>query len=93
MAATTTVFKWAGKSPKGAVIKGELTAASKEEVQSYLRKQKIVPTKISKKPKPLFSSGTKVVDKDIVIFTRQFATMVGAGLPLIQALDILSRQT
>lgn len=88
-----TVFKWTGKGAKGAVVKGELTAGSKEEVEAYLRKQRIVPTKISQKPKPLFSSGGKVTDKDLVIFTRQFATMIGAGLPLIQALEILSKQT
>jgi len=89
-----TVYKWTGKSPKGEVIKGEFSAASKEEVQSYLRKQRIIPTKIAQKPKPLFSSGGgKVKEKDLVIFTRQFATMIGAGLPLVQALDILAKQT
>lgn len=88
-----TVYKWSGKSAKGAVIKGELTAASKEEVQAYLRKQRIIPSKISQKSKPLFSFGGSVKDKDLVIFTRQFATMIGAGLPLVQALEILSKQT
>jgi type IV pilus assembly protein PilC len=90
---TATVYKWSGKSAKGTVVKGELTATSKEEVQAYLRKQRIVPAKISQKAKPLFSSGGKVKDKDLVIFTRQFATMIGAGLPLVQALEILSKQT
>lgn len=90
----TTVFKWSGKSVKGTVVKGELTAASKEEVQAYLRKQRIVPTRISQKSKALFGGlGGSVKDKDIVIFTRQFATMIGAGLPLVQALEILSKQT
>jgi type IV pilus assembly protein PilC len=89
-----TVFKWTGKSAKGIVVKGELTAASKEEVQSYLRKQRIIPTGISQKAKPLFSSGAgSVKDKDLVVFTRQFATMIGAGLPLVQAMEILSKQT
>jgi len=89
-----TVFKWTGKSAKGAVVKGELTAASKEEVQAYLRKQRIIPTRISQKAKPLFSSGAgSVKDKDLVVFTRQFATMIGAGLPLVQAMEILSKQT
>jgi type IV pilus assembly protein PilC len=92
------VFKWEGKSTKGNVVKGELTAESKDEVQSYLRKQRIVPSKIAEKQKALFGSlagggvGT-IKEKDIVIFTRQFATMIGAGLPLIQALDILATQT
>ena len=90
------IFKWEGKSSKGNIVKGELTAESKEEVQSYLRKQRIVPKNIAEKSKPLFSglsSGAPIKDKDIVIFTRQFATMIGAGLPLIQALDILAKQT
>ncbi|MBI5099111.1 MAG: type II secretion system F family protein [Nitrospirae bacterium] len=89
-----TVFKWTGKSPQGAVLKGELTAGSREEVQTYLRRQRIVPTDISQKTKPLLGSfGGNVKDKDLVIFTRQFATMIGAGLPLVQALEILSKQT
>ncbi len=91
----STIFKWTGKSPRGEVIKGEFTAGSKDEVKSYLRKQRIIPTNISQKAPPLFGSlgGAKITEKDIVIFTRQFATMIGAGLPLVQALDILSKQT
>ena len=89
-----TVFKWTGKSSQGgALLKGELTAESREEVQTYLRRQRIIPTDISQKAKPLFGSSRRVKDKDLVIFTRQFATMIGAGLPLVQALDILSKQT
>jgi type IV pilus assembly protein PilC len=88
-----TVFNWTGKGAKGAIVKGELTAGSKEEVEAYLRKQRIMPTKISPKSKPLFNMGPKVTEKDLVIFTRQFATMIGAGLPLIQALEILAKQT
>ncbi|MBI5663750.1 MAG: type II secretion system F family protein [Nitrospirae bacterium] len=90
----TTIYKWSGKSAKGAVVNGELTAASKEEVQAYLRRQRIVPSRIAPKAKPLFSSGGgSVKDKDLVVFTRQFATMIGAGLPLVQAMEILSKQT
>lgn len=90
-----TMYKWTGKTLKGEVIKGEFTAGSKDEVKLYLRKQRIIPTNISQKAPPLFGGlgGGKVTDKDIVIFTRQFATMIGAGLPLVQALDILSKQT
>ena len=92
--ATASIFKWSGKSVKGEVIKGELTATNPEEVKAYLRKQRIVPKSISKKAKPLFSGfGSRVGEKDLVIFTRQFATMIGAGLPLVQALEILSKQT
>jgi type IV pilus assembly protein PilC len=90
----TNAYKWTGKSPRGESVKGELTANSVEEVQSYLRKQRIIPAKISPKSKALsMSFGGKITEKDLVIFTRQFATMIGAGLPLVQALDILSKQT
>lgn len=87
------IFQWAGRTVKGVIQKGELTANSKEEVIAYLRKQSIVPTIITPKPKPIlrFQRG-KVKDKDMVIFTRQFSTMIDAGLPLVQALEILSNQ-
>ncbi|RJQ13795.1 MAG: type II secretion system F family protein [Nitrospiraceae bacterium] len=88
-----SIYKWTGKSVKGAVLKGEITASSKEEVTAYLRRQRITPVSISQKAKPLFGMGGKVKDKDLVVFTRQFSTMIGAGLPLVQALDILSKQT
>ena len=90
-----TVFRWTGRTSKSAIQKGEFTANNKEEVTAYLRRQSIIPTDISPKPKALFklTSGGKVTDKDIVVFTRQFATMIDAGLPLVQALDILSKQT
>ncbi|MBI5050574.1 MAG: type II secretion system F family protein [Nitrospirae bacterium] len=90
-----TVFQWSGRTTKGTIQKGEFTANTKEEVITYLRRQNIIPTVITQKPKPLFklSLGAKVKDKDVVVFTRQFATMIDAGLPLVQALDILSKQT
>ncbi len=89
------VYKWSGKASNGKIVKGEITAASDQDVKSYLRRQRIIPKSISKKSKPLFSSfsGGSVKDKDLVIFTRQFSTMIGAGLPLVQALEILSTQT
>ncbi|MBI4654180.1 MAG: type II secretion system F family protein [Nitrospirae bacterium] len=91
----SVVFRWAGRTTKGTIQKGEFTANTKEEVVTYLRRQNIIPTAISPKPKALFKIdfGAKIKDKDIVVFTRQFATMIDAGLPLIQALDILSKQT
>lgn len=91
------VFEWAGRTPKGTIQKGELTAVSKEEVIAHLRRQHIIPTVIAPKPKAIFKFRLpfrgKVKDKDIIVFTRQFATMIDAGLPLVQALDILSKQT
>jgi type IV pilus assembly protein PilC len=90
-----TVFKWSGKTPQGTVESGEIKAASKDEVEAQLRRKKITPTTITEKEKKAafsLSFGGSVKDKDIVIFTRQFSTMIDAGLPLVQALDILSTQ-
>ncbi|MBI4681276.1 MAG: type II secretion system F family protein [Nitrospirae bacterium] len=90
------VFQWTGKTAKGALQQsGEIVASSKEEVIAHLRKRNIIPATVTKKPTPLFSGLMmgKAKDKDIVIFTRQFATMIDAGLPLVQALEILSKQT
>ncbi|MFN3479128.1 MAG: type II secretion system F family protein [Thermodesulfovibrionales bacterium] len=86
-------FQWSGKNPRGTIESGEVVAASKEEVIAILRRRNITPTVITeKKVKKVFGFGGKVKDKDIVVFTRQFATMIDAGLPLVQALEILSTQ-
>lgn len=86
-------FKWSGKNSRGVVESGEVVAASKDEVMAILRRRNITPTIITeKKAKKTFGFGGKVKDKDIVVFTRQFATMIDAGLPLVQALEILSTQ-
>lgn len=89
-----TVFEWSGKTPRGTVESGEITAGTKDEVITVLRRRNIVPTAISEKAKKkrIFGLGGRIKDKDIVVFTRQFATMIDAGLPLVQALDILSTQ-
>ncbi len=88
------VFQWSGKTPRGVIESGEITAATKEEVIAQLRRRNITPTIITEKPKKVrrFGLGGGVKDKDIVVFTRQFSTMIDAGLPLVQALDILSTQ-
>ena len=90
-----TVFTWEGKTRQGIVQKGELAANSKEEVSALLRKQNILPINVSAKPREikLKFGAPKVTDKDIVILTRQLATMIDAGLPLVQCLDILGSQT
>src|SRR5512143_2134619 len=97
MAATTT-FTWAGRSRDGKMQKGETIAKNKDEVIGLLRKQGIVATTVKAKGAmskditiPGLGGGVK--DKDIVIFTRQFATMIDAGLPLVQCLEILEKQT
>ncbi len=91
----TTVFTWEGKTRQGTVQKGEIAANSKEDVLALLRKQNIQPINVSAKPKEIKLSfgAPKITDKDIVIFTRQLATMIDAGLPLVQCLDILGSQT
>jgi type IV pilus assembly protein PilC len=88
------VYQWSGKTPKGIIESGEVTAATKEDVVAILGKKRIVPTLITEKPKKahIFRLGGKIKDKDIVVFTRQFSTMINAGLPLVQALEILSTQ-
>jgi type IV pilus assembly protein PilC len=88
------VYQWSGKTPKGVVESGEITAGTKEDVIAQLRKRNITPTTIVEKPKKIgvFGLGGRVKDKDIVVFTRQFSTMIDAGLPLVQTLDVLSTQ-
>ena len=90
------VYKWAGVNRAGKKVKGEMEAPDEEAVKTILRRQRIEPTKVKKAPKDLFENVTflkqKVTEKDVVLFTRQFATMIDAGLPLVQCLDILAGQ-
>lgn len=89
------VYQWSGKTVRGTIETGEITAATKEDVIAQLRRRNITPTIIAEKQKKSLMKlgmGGRVKDKDIVVFTRQFATMIDAGLPLVQALDILSAQ-
>src|SRR5512133_713931 len=91
----TTIFLWEGKTRQGNIQKGEIAANSKEDVLALLRKQNITPVNVSAKSRDInISFGEpKVTDKDIVILTRQLATMIDAGLPLVQCLEILGSQT
>lgn len=90
------VFVWKGEDRKGATQNGEIEALDESVVRAQLRRMHIKPTKIKKKPKDLFENVAflqpKVQTKDIVVFARQFSTMIDAGLPLIQSLDILQAQ-
>jgi type IV pilus assembly protein PilC len=89
------VFKYAGKTRSGTVQKGEIDANDRDSAVAVLRQRQILVTTIKAKPKELslkLPGIGGVKEKDIVIFTRQFATMIEAGLPLVQCLDILSRQ-
>jgi type IV pilus assembly protein PilC len=95
------MFKWVGVGPNGETMRGEMEAMTRQAVITRLRTQRINPTpeKIKEKGKGfdreinLPSFGSPVKQHDIVIFTRQFATMIDAGLPLVQCLDILSQQS
>lgn len=86
------VFTWEGTDRRGARIKGESRAANINTVRADLRRQGVNPTKVKAKPKPLFSGGKKkITGQDLSIFTRQLATMMSAGVPLVQAFDIVGR--
>ncbi len=89
-----STFVWTGKTRQGAARSGELPGKNREEVLGLLRKEQINVTSVKKKATEINipGFGKKVTDKDIVIFTRQFATMIDAGLPLVQCLEILSSQ-
>ncbi|MCX5801100.1 MAG: type II secretion system F family protein [Candidatus Eisenbacteria bacterium] len=89
-------FVWKGKSMAGALQSGEAIFDTQDEVVSFLRRKRIAITSIAEKPKDLkisFAVRKKVGTKDLAVFTRQFATMINAGLPLVQCLEILSKQT
>lgn len=89
------VYLWEGKKG-GAVQKGEMEAPNEEAVRNQLQRLKITPTKIKKKPKDLFENVSwlqpKVKEEDVIVFCRQFSTMIDAGLPIVQCLDILFSQ-
>ena len=91
-----TIYEWKGKNPKGRKIKGEIEAETLEHVKQNLQRRKITSVKIKKKPKDLFENikflQPKVKERDVIIFSRQFSTMIDAGLPLLQCLDILYSQ-
>lgn len=87
-------FVWEARGRTGEVRKGSMEADTEDVVNQRLRAQQLQPTKVKKKPKALaFQIGTGVGQKDIVTFTRLFATMIDAGLPIVQCLDILQGQT
>lgn len=90
-------FKWKGVDNTGAQHSGVMEAPNADAVRDALRKQNIEPTKITKKMKELHivipGITDRVSEKDVVVFTRMFATMIDAGLPLVQCLEILSQQT
>ena len=82
------VFEWEGKDRNGKQARGEIRASGENQVKATLRRQGITPTKIKKRR---MSAGKSIKPKDLAIFTRQLATMMKAGVPLLQAFDIVGR--
>ena len=88
------VFEYKGKTLAGAQVNGSLKANSKEDLERVLRQNRILVSSISKKaPEIEFKIGTGIKKVEVSRFTRQFATMIGAGLPMVQCLDILAQQS
>ena len=89
-------FAYVGRTKSGAVKKGELSAKTRDEAVDQLRKQSVVVTSLAEKSGTggfKLSFGSGLSEKDLVVFTRQFGTMINAGLPLVQCLEILSTQS
>jgi len=82
------VFEWEGKDRGGKQVRGEVRAAGENQVKASLRRQGVLPTKIKKRR---MRSGKSIKPRDIAIFTRQLATMMKAGVPLLQSFDIVGR--
>jgi len=82
------VYAWEGKDKSGKTVRGELRAGGEAIVKATLRRQGVMVTKVKKK---VHRSGRKITDKDIALFTRQLATMMKAGVPLLQSFDIVGK--
>jgi type IV pilus assembly protein PilC len=94
----SSVFVWKGRASNGESRSGEIEADTRDDAMNQLRRKRIVTTQVKPKSKALsFNLGSlikkKVSEKDLAVFTRQFSTMIDSGLPLVQCLDILSKQT
>jgi len=89
------MFEYTARAQNGQIQKGQLDAASKDDVGAHLRKNRLILVSVREAPKQMkLSMGAqRVKTRDVVIFTRQFATMINAGLPLVQSLNILASQT
>ncbi len=90
------MFKWTGKTATGVFQSGELTATTKDDVVSALRRQGIIPTSVTETKKTTAkATGRKggIKEKDLVVFTRQFATLFSSGIPIVQGLEIMAKQS
>jgi type IV pilus assembly protein PilC len=89
--AQPTVFLWQGRDKRGSKLKGQQIATNPNLVRAELRRQGINPITVKKKPKPLFGgAGSRISSKDIAVFSRQLATMLKSGVPLVTAFQIIS---
>ena len=82
------VFEWEGKDKNGKVIRGEVRSSGEAQVSAQLRRQGVLVTKVKKRRT---RGGSSITQKDIAVFTRQLATMMKAGVPLMQSFDIVAR--
>jgi len=91
-AAKADMFVYEGTDKRGQKVKGEMSSTSDALVKATLRRQGITPVRVKKKPKPLFGGGGKAISaKDISVFSRQMATMMSSGVPLVQSFEIVGR--
>ncbi|HZM14910.1 MAG TPA: type II secretion system F family protein [Candidatus Krumholzibacteria bacterium] len=91
----STTFVWKGRTPAGEILSGELAAENKQELINQLRRRRILITSVAPKTaanKEIRLRKPRVTTKELSVFTRQFATMINAGLPLVQCLNILAQQ-
>ena len=88
--AAAVIYTFKGVDNKGNKVEGELSGTTPALVKAQLRRQGIIANKVQKKPKPLFGGSKKIKPADIALFTRQLATMMKAGVPLVQSFDIVA---
>ena len=87
------IFTYSARTVGGEILRDDVELPTRDEVVKYLRKRRLIPITVREKPKEIkLGFGRKIKTRDIVIITRQFATMINAGLPLVQALQILAKQ-
>src|SRR5258705_13127051 len=85
-----TQFLWEGKDKRGNKVRGKSLAANEAALRADLRRQGVAATKV-KTPRSAFRSGGKVTAMDIAVFSRQLATMMSAGRPMVQAFDVIRK--
>ena len=91
-AVKTSMFAWEGVDRQGKKVKGEMTGQNDALIKAQLRRQGVNPLKVKKKSAPMFGSGGgTITTKDITVFSRQLATMMSSGVPLVQSFEIVGR--